>query len=229
MNNFKKALFLVLSFAGQSAFAKSYSEQGTAQLIAALNAHDLLAAQDALENKKADLYGKNSKGLSAFFLAIIQGLPFVKLLITHGVDINARERLTESQLTPLMAAAGFGKDDVVQLLLTKKPQLDEAALDSGNTALMLASERGHWPCVYMLLEAGANPFHQNIAGNIAHALANQSGKDTWARIQRAILDACENTSSFTRTRWRIEARWRNNLRQPSCIENEALYNSFSNF
>lgn len=63
----------------------------------------------------------------------------VRLLLDHGADPNARQQVG---YTPLMGAAGSGREDLVDLLLAHEADPAIAAED-GKTAASVAREHGH--------------------------------------------------------------------------------------
>lgn len=73
------------------------------------------------------------------------------LLASAKADVNGRD---ERGHTPLIEAARFGHNDVVQALLVAKADVNARNSD-GKTALMLASEGGHTQTVQLLRLAGA--------------------------------------------------------------------------
>ena len=81
------------------------------------------------------LTGDESKGASTLFEACEKGrTQWVKLLLEHGADMNARN---QQGATPLMVAAGNGHEPLVEWLLSNGA--DTRALDNkGYTALAWA-------------------------------------------------------------------------------------------
>jgi|SRR5215208_1014226 len=73
------------------------------------------------------------------------------LLASPNVDVNG---VDEHGDTPLIQAARFGHDDVVDALLIARANV-RARNDEGKTALMLAAEGGHDETVRLLTQAGA--------------------------------------------------------------------------
>lgn len=72
----------------------------------------------------------------------------VKRAIAKGADVNERGLF---KMTPLMAAAAKGREDVVQYLLSL-PETDVNTLNAGGTtALMTAARGGHLGTVKILL------------------------------------------------------------------------------
>jgi serine/threonine-protein phosphatase 6 regulatory ankyrin repeat subunit A len=94
----------------------------------------------------------------------------VKLLVSHGVDINCKEDYEGR--TPLHLAAGNNCLQVVEYLLSNGAEIDEVALRNppketrclrirkgeavGLTPLQLAAREGHAGVVKALVEAGAS-------------------------------------------------------------------------
>jgi len=73
------------------------------------------------------------------------------LLASPNVDVNG---VDEHGNTPLIQAARFGHDDVVDALLIARANVS-ARNDEGKTAFMLAAEGGHDETVRLLTQAGA--------------------------------------------------------------------------
>ncbi|EDQ93032.1 uncharacterized protein MONBRDRAFT_35635 [Monosiga brevicollis MX1] len=90
-----------------------------------------------------------------------QNLPGVKRALASGADLNHRNGCRGE--TALMAAARYGNDDILELLLAQEPRPDLHARShcEGLTALHYASERNHLACVDALLAAGADPLLQS--------------------------------------------------------------------
>ena len=63
----------------------------------------------------------------------------VSLLLEHGADVNARQQVG---YTPLMGAAGAGRNDIADMLLARgaDPSLTS---DDGKTAAQIAVDHGH--------------------------------------------------------------------------------------
>jgi ankyrin repeat protein len=82
-----------------------------------------------------------------------QGAYYVRELVAHGADVNAR---TADGITPLMEAAQNGSLASAVALIQNEAALD-ASDDDGQTALMKGASHGRASMVKLLLEAGANP------------------------------------------------------------------------
>src|SRR5688572_15486063 len=77
----------------------------------------------------------------------------VKAFRTAGQLVDARGR---QGTTPLMAAAGAGRVDMVELLIGKGADVN-VTTSGGWNALIAAAQSGNEPIVRKLLDAGANP------------------------------------------------------------------------
>lgn len=77
----------------------------------------------------------------------------VEALLAAGVDVNIRSE--KQKLTPLISAACCGSSEAVKALLKAKADID-AQSSTGNTALMLAIDRGKIEVALALIEGGAN-------------------------------------------------------------------------
>jgi len=77
----------------------------------------------------------------------------VEALLKAGVDVNIRSE--KQKLTPLISAACCGSLEAVKALLKSSADID-AQSSTGNTALMLAIDRGKIDVALTLIEAGAN-------------------------------------------------------------------------
>ncbi|KAJ5556434.1 hypothetical protein N7494_000349 [Penicillium frequentans] len=120
-----------------------------------------LAALNGHQNEVLYLLGKDKRSVNftdttgSFPLtwASLKGhYDVVRLMITHGADINARGGDYGSAL---VAACSEGHYKVVQLLLERGADLNAQGGYYGN-ALQAACSKGHNEILYMLLEHGAN-------------------------------------------------------------------------
>ena len=101
--------------------------------------------------------------------------PVVRLLLDHGVDVNARYG---NDLTALMWAAGHsdeaGVQDVVAvmtMLLDSGAHIDDAD-NRGRTALMIAAELNHAEAVDLLIARGADKTLKDKEGKRASDLTS---------------------------------------------------------
>ena len=112
---------------------------------------------------------------TALMWAVAEGhAPVVQALLEHGADVRARSRVRPQRrrvhddrsreghmpeqggFTPLLFAARAGRLDTAQLLLAAGAHVNETAAD-GNTALLVATVRGHVNLATFLLDQGADP------------------------------------------------------------------------
>ena len=96
----------------------------------------------------------------------------VQALLAQGVNPNTQDWLGRS---PLMRAAGHGREEVVELLLGQ-PTIDlEARSDRGRTALLHAAACGHPQVVHLLLARGADTAVVSDSGYTMLMLAARGG------------------------------------------------------
>ncbi len=111
----------------------------------------------------------------------------VRLLLENGADIEARDKQGR---TALMAAAGWGRDWIVQILLDKGAQI-EARDNKRYTALLIAAQGRAIPtadAVRMLLAKGADIEARNNKGESALMLAASFGGFEDVRIVKMLLN-----------------------------------------
>lgn len=101
----------------------------------------------------------------------------VKRLLENGANVNAKR---EDGLTALMGASLEGHQEIVELLLTKNPEVDAKVYfyghTSGATACDLASQKGYKDIVKLLVRAGA--FHEEKAEEVFHEKKVSSPEST---------------------------------------------------
>jgi len=121
----------------------------------------------------ADVDSANADGQTALMiLARTSNIEAARLLISHGANVNARERWREQ--TPLMWAAAENQPAMVQLLVEHRAEVDarshanhwerqvtveprrQARPSGGFTPLLYAARRGCSECARILLRAGAD-------------------------------------------------------------------------
>ena len=91
------------------------------------------------------------------------GLQTVRLLLSHGADVN---RKGGGEITPLMECALAGSAEAAQLLLDKGAAVD-AKDESGMTSLFYASMSGSPDLVKLLINKGADANAQRKDGSTA--------------------------------------------------------------
>jgi len=181
-----------------AAGADANAAEGAALQSAALNGN-LATVQALLEGgAQPDWEADASRG-SALFRAASEGhVDVVHLLIHWAGRVDARGLL---QRTPLMVAAGSGKDDVVRLLIDANASVNEVDA-TGDTAMHFAAERkkGDWShtrrakfrCAMALLEVGAKPDPLGYERVTPLMLAAQAGDRSGSRLISALLDRGAN-------------------------------------
>jgi ankyrin repeat protein len=100
--------------------------------------------------KGADVDAMHKRGMTALMRASFEGhVEVVRVLVDHGADVNV-----EGMIPALSLACEMGRTKVVKLLLEKGADVN-AKDHWGNTALVLASKKGHGQIVELLKAHGA--------------------------------------------------------------------------
>lgn len=116
----------------------------------------------------ADLDIKNVADETALFLAIRQGhINCVKALLNKN---NINQSLDEEKITPLLAAAVCDKEDILQLLIEEKANIDDVN-KNGLSSLMAAAGNENLTFVKRLLAAKADVRLKDHSGNTALSYA----------------------------------------------------------
>nr|WP_294936640.1 ankyrin repeat domain-containing protein [uncultured Flavobacterium sp.] len=119
--------------------------------------------KDALKSSPDGVKAVNSDGYSLLTLATYRGNNEVaKYLIENGADING----SNNYGTPLMAAVVKGNSEIVKLLLDHNADTSIAD-QSGNTALIYATQFKKYDIAEMLVKAKANIDIKDIRGKSA--------------------------------------------------------------
>lgn len=101
------------------------------------------------------------------------------------------DSVKNTKMTPLLLASRYGKNVIVEFLLSK--QVDVNATErNGRTALHLAAFYGHERVVEKLLENGADPCLRDVDFKTAFELAVEGGSlpvlDTFTRVESGPVD-----------------------------------------
>lgn len=103
----------------------------------------------------------SSHGFRPLQLAISGGhVSMVELLLKAAADINGHSDVTPP---PLVLASGSGDARLFDVMLENGADMNIADKPSGETALMRASERGHYRLVQALLARGSPGFQKLLA------------------------------------------------------------------
>ncbi len=141
-------------------------------------AYGTIATMKTLLDKSADVNAKNRRKSTPLAWALHDEAR-VKLLLTHGADVNAR--LVDG--TPILRQAAMlgNSNRVLQLLLDKNadPNIGTA---TGLTPLMAAANRGNVEAMQMLLAKGAKADAKNAAGSSALVFAAGSGQPAAVKL-----------------------------------------------
>ncbi|KAF8589899.1 ankyrin [Ramaria rubella] len=121
----------------------------------------------------------NDKGLTPLHYAASKSRVSIgKMLISHGADINAKDRANQH---PLHRAATTGSIGFVSLLLNPPEGAPKTRLNTadriGNTPLHLAMESAHAEAAVLLIEAGADRHRSNHDGQTPEELEGVGGQE----------------------------------------------------
>lgn len=126
---------------------------------------DLLKGEKTLEKiSQLDSFNVaevNEEGQSPLHLAVLNNnIEIAALLLQKGFNPNQKDN---NQLSPLIASAANGLDEMFELLLLYHPDLKQVNR-FGGTALLPSSEKGFIKVVQKALDAGVPVNHQNRLG-----------------------------------------------------------------
>lgn len=153
----------------------------------------LLLSQDA--NPSA--FSAQHAGCCALHIAAEKNYTeVVEELLKAGVDVNIRSG--KQQLTPLISAACCGSMGAVELLVKEGADID-AQSSTGNTALMLAIDRGKIAVAHKLIEMGANLEIRGQKGWTALHNAASGGETGYKDIAKALLDTGASVDALSET------------------------------
>ncbi|KAJ7434165.1 ankyrin repeat-containing domain protein [Mycena latifolia] len=123
----------------------------------------------------------NHRNLRTTLISASEGghIAVVKMLLQHGVDVDAFDRAGDTALTK--ASLG-GHDTMVKLLFEHGADAEARTRFAGGTALTIASEYGHSAVVKHLLEHGANIEACTPFECTGLMIASQRGHDTVVKL-----------------------------------------------
>eukprot|EP01089_Gocevia_fonbrunei_P016030 TRINITY_DN4880_c0_g1_i2.p1 TRINITY_DN4880_c0_g1~~TRINITY_DN4880_c0_g1_i2.p1 ORF type:complete len:413 (-),score=95.44 TRINITY_DN4880_c0_g1_i2:255-1493(-) len=120
----------------------------------------------------------------------------VNLLLESGVDVNIRS--VKQQLTPLISASCCGSLEAVQVLLNAGADIN-AQSSTGNTALMLAIDRGKIEVALTLIKGKAELEIRGQKGWTALHNAASGGEKGYKEVAEALLDAGAAVDALSET------------------------------
>ncbi|KAL6061854.1 early endosome antigen 1 [Balamuthia mandrillaris] len=120
----------------------------------------------------------------------------VEALLEAGVDVNIRSE--KQKLTPLISAACCGSLGAVKTLIKAGADID-AQSSTGNTALMLAIDRGKIDVAVTLIEGGANLEIKGQKGWTALHNAASGGDKGYKEVAEALLKAGASVDALSET------------------------------
>lgn len=140
----------------------------------------LLAVSLCLSILHISVYGTEHSEHEGFLRYIETGnVPEAKKLLDTGIDVNVKR--PGDQNTALIIAAGKGRMEVVNLLLSRGADVN-VSNRNGWTPLMAAVSSGSYGIALLLLEKGADPNSKHTYGWTALKLASQKGKEDIVKL-----------------------------------------------
>jgi ankyrin repeat protein len=182
----------------QAVPADARDDEGTTALHwAALQGH--LAATEALLEGGAEVDGRDSRGFTPLMFAswmwpgTEENLQEVESLIAQGVT-----RLASQEDADLLTTLGVEQEAVAALLLDNGADIQAANRD-GETALLLAADRGLGNMVRLLLDRGADPNLSDRSGDtpLIRAIRMDNMPEAEALLDRGADPSLENHQGET--------------------------------
>ena len=123
---------------------------GESQLSAP--AREVKAVEPVGEGATPEPTAVKAPDISVHKAAALGDIEVVKQFLDSGTDVNAKD---ETGGTPLDEAAGWGRNDIVELLIAKGADVNAKFDDDGSTPLHLSAWRGHFETAELLIAAGS--------------------------------------------------------------------------
>ncbi|XP_067648810.1 uncharacterized protein [Haliotis asinina] len=118
--------------------------------------------------------GDEDGNTPAILCAVSGQMEILKLLVSHKADLTIMTR--RSKMNAFHIGSTKGHASVVEYLLTRKDiTVDMRAGRFGQTALMMAAERGHYDVYHLLVSEGADLSLRGNYGNDCFMLASKGG------------------------------------------------------
>lgn len=103
-------------------------------------------------------------------------------LIKRGADVNASDH---AKRNILHFAAEGGRTAIALAALDHGAPIDARTSSADNSALRIATEKGHWECAVALLKRGANP---NLPGHVSHRPLGDACRQGNVEVVHALID-----------------------------------------
>lgn len=142
-------------------------------IFEAVSLGDLDRVQELLDSSES-VASHSGDGFTPLHLAsFFKQVEIVRLLISHGADVNAAAE-NASCVRPLHSAAASQSIEIVRILLENGAD-PNAVQHGGWTALQSASKNGNRQIIELLLQHGANPSQAADNGESAITMARDDG------------------------------------------------------
>ena len=126
--------------------------------------------------------------ISVHKAAALGDIEGVKQFLDSGTDVNAKD---ETGGTLLDEAAGWGRNDIVELLITKGADVNAKFDDDGSTPLHLSAWRGHFETAELLIAAGSKVNAKMEDGDTPLDLAEKKSRRDSPQVKAAKKEIAE--------------------------------------
>eukprot|EP01088_Endostelium_zonatum_P016532 TRINITY_DN450_c0_g1_i1.p1 TRINITY_DN450_c0_g1~~TRINITY_DN450_c0_g1_i1.p1 ORF type:complete len:463 (-),score=111.91 TRINITY_DN450_c0_g1_i1:43-1431(-) len=143
-------------------------------------------------------YSTQHAGCCALHIAAEKNYVDVVRLLLDQANVNVNVRSVKQQLTPLISASCCGSLDAVNVLLSHGAEID-AQSSTGNTALMLAIDRGKIEVALALIKNKADLEIRGQKGWTALHNAASGGEKGYLEVAEALLAAGASVDALSET------------------------------
>ncbi|MBV1916851.1 MAG: ankyrin repeat domain-containing protein [Sphingomonadaceae bacterium] len=161
---------LCLSSPAQAQFSDGY------KFLEAVKKKDVVKVEERLSEPGSTVIHSRdvSDGRGALHIVIeMRDAAWLRYLVGKGANVNMRDN---EGVAPLQLATSLGWIEGVELLVSRKADLDESN-DTGETPLISAVHRRDTNLMRILLKGGADPDRADNSGRSARDYARLSSKD----------------------------------------------------
>lgn len=97
---------------------------------------------------------------------------YINLLLSQGAEIDSKDPVTNE--TPLLKLVKYSQADAAEIFINLEADINAQDVE-GNTAIMLAADKGNYYLVRTVLDGNPNLALKNKAGKTAYQIAEKKG------------------------------------------------------